>query len=146
MHWTIDLQQHIYGLTIKIKSGLKMALSLCFSGLVHELHSIPVGNIQMLQGWEEVANIIGLEWQVLVHKYLLIWQHSFCLLNLLLRAFSLSSFLLSLSLSLALDNSGDVLLHKCGIVVENELLSCWEVDLDTCGLAEVSQQSELVLN
>tara|TARA_B110000285_G_C15130883_1_gene623490 strand:- start:2107 stop:2409 length:303 start_codon:yes stop_codon:yes gene_type:complete len=100
----------------------------------------------VLQDWIEVTNITSLEWQVLVHKYLLIWQDSFCMLSLLLGAFVLSSFLLSLSLSLALYDSGDVLLHQHGIIVEDELLSCREVDLDTCGLAEVSQQSELVLN
>jgi hypothetical protein len=100
----------------------------------------------VLQDWIEVTNITSLEWQVLVHEYLLIWQDSFCRLSLLLGTFGLSSFLLSLSLSLALYDSGDVLLHQLGIIVKNELLSYREVDLDTCGLAEVSQQSELVLN
>jgi len=42
VHWTIDLKQDIYRLTIKIESCLEMALSLCFSGLVHELDSISV--------------------------------------------------------------------------------------------------------
>lgn len=42
MHWTIDLQQHVDGLTVEIESCLQMALSLCFSGLVHELHSVSV--------------------------------------------------------------------------------------------------------
>ena len=99
----------------------------------------------MLQDWIEVTNITRLERQVLVDKYLLIRQ-GFCVLSLLLSAFALSSFLLGLSCSLALYNSGDALLHQYSIIVENELLSCWEVDLDTCCLAEVSQQSELVLN
>jgi len=145
MHWTIDLQQHIYGLTIEIESCLKMATSLCLSGLVHEHHSIPVRDVQMLQDWVEVADITRLERQVRIDEYLLIRQ-GLCLLGVLLGTFALSSFLLSLSRSLALYNSGDALLHQHGIVVENELLSCWEVDLDTCCLAEVSQQSELVLD
>ena len=99
----------------------------------------------MLQDWIEVTNITRLERQVLVDEDLLIRQ-GFRVLSLLLSAFALSSFLLSLSRSLALYNSGDALLHQNSIIVENELLSCWEVDLDTCCLAEVSQQSELVLN
>ena len=66
----------------------------------------------MLQDWVEVTDITSLEWQVLVHKYLLVWQDSFCLLSVLLSAFVLSTFLLCLSLSLALHNPGDVLLHE----------------------------------
>ena len=77
----------------------------------------------MLQDWKEVTNVTWLEWQVLVHEYLLIRKDSFCLLSMLLSAFMLSSFVLGLSLSLGLYNSGDVLLHQYGIVIENELLA-----------------------
>ena len=70
----------------------------------------------MLQDWIEVTNITRLERQVLIDKYLLIWQ-GFCLRNVLLSAFVLSTFLLSLSRSLALYNSGDALLHHHSIIV-----------------------------
>lgn len=68
------------------------------------------------------------------------------MLSVLLGTFGLSAFLLLLSLSPALYKSGDVLLHEYSIIVEDELLAAGEVNLDTCGLAEVSQQSELVLD
>ena len=70
----------------------------------------------MLQDWIEVTNITRLERQVLIDKYLLIWQGS-CLRSVLLSAFALSTFLLRLSRSLALYNSGDALLHHHRIIV-----------------------------
>ena len=45
MHRTVNLQKHVYCLTIEIKSGLKMALGLSFSCLIHQQDGIFVRNV-----------------------------------------------------------------------------------------------------
>ena len=113
--------------------------------LLHESWDVFVLQRQILQDWEEVGNVVRLEWKILVHKDFFVWEDG--LLNLIL----LLSFSASLSSTiLLLENIiWKLLLHLVWFIFKNEFLFfiqiAFEVNDNSNSKANITECRDFVI-